>query len=588
MGHGLGQAVEQFDAALRAFRGALSPDPTLVDAVFAGTDTWVDLLRYKLVPHLAGDGCLIVAVTGGTNTGKSTVFNALLGAVVSPVLPAAAATRRTVLAGNTLRTAQCLEAKLVPEFTTRPLERPGELLDNASKPNALFVYQADRLPDRLVLMDTPDVDSIEKEHWEVAQTIRAAGDVLIAVLTGEKYKDERVVTFFREAAAAGRLVFPLMNKADPRDEFAVARKQLGDFCHAAGIEGPAFVIPHDFALAENPATAVRGLDGNGDLWTQLLALDVPALKKRVLEDTIRHFAEEAGDFLDAATQTGAALRSVAEEFEARAANAAAKYDPAPGAEVGGLFHEYIQARRGPVRRWVGAASTGFVKGASAVAKTMRQAFQRRAEMGAPSERATEEAIRTAHAQAIEQIARHLAVGYIDSARNLKEPAGHLLTAAAEAVDVDRAVEAIVKETLRSESVSGEFRAHARRTLDRWWEDHAGSRRVLEALDSILALTPAAIAAPIAIYSGGVGVAEAVVFAGPVVEQFVARVVEYQFGDAMFDFLSPWKREQQEALEASLRRHLTGPLLHLLRGYLAAFEGEHMAGMRKWRQQCLNL
>ena len=50
---------------------------------------------------------------------------------------------------------------------------------------------------------------------------------------------------------------------------------------------------------------------------------------------------------------------------------------------------------------------------------------------------------------------------------------------------------------------------------------------------------------------GLGVAETVVVAGPIVEQFVARVIEYQFGDALFDFLSPWRAEQRQALVNAL-------------------------------------
>ena len=35
--------------------------------------TWENLFMGKLVPHLENEGCLVVAVAGGTNTGKSTI-----------------------------------------------------------------------------------------------------------------------------------------------------------------------------------------------------------------------------------------------------------------------------------------------------------------------------------------------------------------------------------------------------------------------------------------------------------------------------------------------------------------------------------
>ena len=121
------------------------------------------------------------------------------------------------------------------------------------------MVQDDSLPDHLVLMDTPDVDSIMKRNWEVAAHLRAAGDVMIAVITGEKYKDERVVEFFRQAVSAGRVVVPVMNKANPAENFAVARRQTEEFCHDVGIEGPAFVISHDFAIGEDLRRPIRAL-----------------------------------------------------------------------------------------------------------------------------------------------------------------------------------------------------------------------------------------------------------------------------------------------------------------------------------------
>jgi hypothetical protein len=84
----------------------------------------------------------------------------------------------------------------------------------------------------------------------------------------------------------------------------------------------------------------------------------------------------------------------------------------------------------------------------------------------------------------------------------------------------------------------------------------------------------------------VGVSETVVIVGPVVEQFVARALEYQFGDAMFDFLSPWKEEQQRNLERALRVHLTGPCLEGLGDYVSVITGPGVDELRRWREQCL--
>ena len=150
----LGTGIEACGRGLTSLESALRPDPILSDAVFDGTREWVNLLRYKLVPHLAGEGCLIAAVAGGTNTGKSTVFNLLQGREVSPVRSTAAATRRPLLAGSPGRVAQCLEGKLVPEFAPAMLDEPDMLLSQKTPPDRLFVVTNPDLPGRPGLVPT--------------------------------------------------------------------------------------------------------------------------------------------------------------------------------------------------------------------------------------------------------------------------------------------------------------------------------------------------------------------------------------------------------------------------------------------------
>lgn len=581
----VGEALAGFEQALARFREALAEDPELSEAVFEGTREWSDLLTYKLVPHLAGQGCLVAAVAGGTNTGKSTVFNVLLGDSVSPVVNTAAATRHPVLAANARRHGECLQSKLVPEFSARAFEDAAEAMSHEAPEDALFVALSEALPDHLVVMDTPDVDSIDKQNWAVAEHIRAAGDVLVAVLTGEKYKDDRVIRFFKAARSSGRVIVPLMNKANPQDDFRVARKQLEEFCEEVGNGGACFAIAHDFGIEKNFARRIPSLSGGPDLREYLESLDVPAIKARVFEDTVAHFAQEAGAFLDHATEIGRFLRTVADEFEARAWTHAQKLDPAPGPEVGGLFHEFVQSKRGKVRRLIGSTSTAVVRGISAVGRNLTGAFLRRTTL-TPGDEADTAALHELHRRSIESILKELVTHCIESSRNLREPAGHLLADAFRGVDVEAVLETVAAETVTSEDVSEEFRAHAMAMLQAWWDDHKGKRRVLEALDTLLAIMPAAIAAPISVYTGGVGVPEAMIVLGPLAAQFATRVMEYQFGDAMFDFLSPWKEEQQRRLERALLRHLMAPCLSRVHRALEPFEGETMADLRRCRELCL--
>jgi hypothetical protein len=123
------------------------------------------------------------------------------------------------------------------------------------------------------------------------------------------------------------------------------------------------------------------------------------------------------------------------------------------------------------------------------------------------------------------------------------------------------------------------------TLNRWWEREPGKRRAFQAIEGVLAFAPTAIAAPIAIYNLGIGAPEAIAVTAPFVEQFVARVLEYQLGDAMFDFLSPWREEQRDALAAALHAHITAPCLRPLRECLDALEGPPVSDLRRLHAQC---
>ena len=582
----VGKALAEFEAALCDLREALGPYPELLSKVFEGAQEGSDLLTYKLVPHFAGEGCLIAAVAGGTNTGKSTVFNLLLARVVSPMVTTAAATCHPVLAANAMREAQCLESKLVPEFDPRPLSDPGLATDGSLPAMALFVACEPSLPDDLILMDTPDVDSIEKRNWEVSEHIRAAGDVLIAVLTAEKYKDERVVEYFREAVASAREVIPLMNKANPAEDFEVARRQLDEFRSDVGTDAPRFVIAHDFSIGENVRQPIASLDGTADLRQYLEELDAPSIKERVYAGTLERFGQFATDFVEQAARSGADLRAIVDRFEGYAEAASSEYDPAPGKEVGGLFHEFVQSKRGPVRRSIGNTSAAVVRGASTLGRALTSAFRKRATLDSGEPEGTEDKVLELHRQSIDRITRDLATRYVEAARDLPEPVRGLVGRGFEELDIEAVIDAVQGDALGPESLSEEFRQHAAEMLETWWRDHKGKRRALQALDTVLAVMPAAIAAPIAMHTGGVGVSEAVVIAGPLAAQFLTRVMEYQFGDALFNFLSPWKKEQQQTLKAALQSHLTKPCAPSLYTALEALEGDIMVRLRRSLDRCL--
>jgi hypothetical protein len=331
------------------------------------------------------------------------------------------------------------------------------------------------------------------------------------------------------------------------------------------------------------------LSGGPELKEHLASLEVTAIKSRVYEGTVARFITDADGFLCKLGAIAEPLGEVVASFSELAAHASREYDPAPGRDVGGLFHEYVQARRGPIRRTIGAASATVVRGAGAVGRAIRGSIARRATLEATETQPSgaDEALRALHRESLERITRDLVAECAERARTLGSPAREIVGERFARLDADAACAAVAADVLQPGPLSEAFKQHAQKLLDAWWKDHKGRRRALEALDAVLAVMPAAIAAPIALHTGGLGAAEAAVFVGPVAAQFVARVMEYQFGDALFDFISPWKREQLERLKTALTRHVIDSGLGPLRTALDTMQGEPAEAMRSALDKCRN-
>jgi len=587
----IGEALAGFHTALGQFEGALEAFPGLAAPIFAESGEWRDLLAYKLLPHLGDDACLVVAVTGGTNTGKSTVFNLLLGKDTSPVRITAAATCRPVLAANQRRFESFSSAQLLAPFKPVPLVDPEAVLTQETAEDALFVTVSPNLPDSYVLLDTPDVDSIELSNWEVADHIRAAGDALIAVLTAEKYKDARVVDFFREAHRAGRMIIPLMNKAWANKDFAAARTQLEDFVADTGISGAAaFVLVADPEIEDHPEafTARRLGEGADGITSQSLVeylggLDVQEIKHRVYRKTLQHFALRASAFLGTVEEHAGLLERAAMRLEQLAADSCAEYRPQPGIEIGLLLHEFVQSKRGRVGKAVGAASRTLVHVGGAGARWIgRKFFAQTALDKAPAAPRDDEADRI-HRETVKAMVHGLIREYYQAAEHAPELSATLLRGGLEKLDADIAVEKVYEASLRAKSISADFRQHAHGVMETWWTEEKTQRMMVEVVDRTLMVAPAAIV----LYTvPGTGIAEAAAAASSsLLEQVAIRALLYQFGGRMVRLIGPWQEEQRVALRAALAEHVHAAATAELRAAVHILRGEAVGTLRERLNAC---
>ena len=129
---------------------------------------WFELLGNKLLPQLDLPPLLVVAIVGGTNIGKSVIFNHLAGEVASAASPLAAGTKHPVclVPGGIGRSGAF--AALFEPFALLPWQSPDDPLRRTAE-NRLFWRRGERMPPRLLVLDAPDVDSDATVNWQRAR-----------------------------------------------------------------------------------------------------------------------------------------------------------------------------------------------------------------------------------------------------------------------------------------------------------------------------------------------------------------------------------------------------------------------------------
>lgn len=146
-------------------------------------------------------GHTVVALAGATGSGKSTMFNAFVGDLVSEV-------------GRLRPTTTATSAAVWGD------DDAGELLDWLGVPQRHSVPPGqtgrggDVNLDGLVLLDLPDFDSYKAEHRAEADRVLKLADVFVWVTDPQKYADALIHDYLRRAADHSTVSLVLLNQAD--------------------------------------------------------------------------------------------------------------------------------------------------------------------------------------------------------------------------------------------------------------------------------------------------------------------------------------------------------------------------------------
>ncbi len=310
--------IRRLDDAL----GRLVTDAAVIGLSPPDGREWFELLRHKLLPQANAAPWLVVAVVGGTNIGKSVVFNHLAGQAASGVSPMAAKTKHPVcLVPPGFADASALQ-RIFAGFALQPWHSEQDPWAECPE-HHLYWKIGEHVPPRLLVLDTPDIDSDAPVNWQRADIVRQTADVLVAVLTQQKYNDATVKQFFRHAAAADKPIIVVFNQCDLTDDRAYWPEWLQTFVTETGVDVQlTYVVPYDRAAAGKLTLPFYdvGRDGRAEprvgasLRDELATLHFDAIKVRTLRGALARVvdpAQGAPAYLDEVRHLGASFATAA-------------------------------------------------------------------------------------------------------------------------------------------------------------------------------------------------------------------------------------------------------------------------------------
>jgi len=195
-------------------------DPRVVEQVLA----MLDGVRERLA---LGVDHTVVALVGGTGSGKSSLFNAITDfefADVGVTRPTTSKVTACTWGGKADPLLEWLGVEL-----DRRIERESDLLgdDEAALRG-------------LVLLDLPDHDSIDPAHREVVDRLLPMVDLLVWVVDPQKYADDALHSgYLRKLAAHEAAMLVVLNQIDtvPEDQRAGLAADVGRLLTEDGLHG---------------------------------------------------------------------------------------------------------------------------------------------------------------------------------------------------------------------------------------------------------------------------------------------------------------------------------------------------------------
>lgn len=268
---------------------------------------------------------LIVALAGGTGSGKSSLFNALVGEELADV--------------GGIRPTTSEAAASVPESAGSRFDGFLDHIGVEERHSHSGLH--------FCVIDLPDTDSVEDAHRHRVEQLLPVVDVVVWVTDPEKYRDARLHhDYLRPLSSHSERFVVVLNQMDRLDPAELDRvvDDLGSALEADGIS-PKVVLP----VAASPrAGPPMGIDELVDrLKSMRRELDVVSLKLITdLAATTSSLAAGTGGSVDfdarAANAVRASLSSLEADDTAEAASSLTRFLDEMAASVGGPTGQKIE------------------------------------------------------------------------------------------------------------------------------------------------------------------------------------------------------------------------------------------------------
>ncbi|QRN98418.1 GTPase domain-containing protein [Archangium violaceum] len=509
--------------ALESARDALPPPEHFPEATDADTARrLLERLRRDLLPRLGGADAplLLVAIAGPNNVGKSTLFNALVGTPLSPARPEGGLTKQCLAAAHPDTWTGSLKDFLTRRYDIVPVSS-GEAapVDQPGPSGRLYLVLAEAVPRGLVVMDTPDFDSVYRDNRERAEALLVTVDVLAFVVSRQTYQNAALVDFLRAAVGHGRPYLLVYNEAT-REE--VARGHLEKLASDVGHPPLArYLAPHqpEVEAGEKPL-ATNPLDASPPLAALLgEAEHARALKAQALAASLRDARAEMEQLARAATtathEPERLRQRVRHELLTVGRHAALKAVPAD--VLVEAFRDELDARSA-FHRYVRLPFRGLATALTFLSRQVRRSFTGPEPIAAPVTQLTEDTLRDGVRRMVELFAPEVAAWHGDSRTHalLAESFGPTTLAR---LDEPLGFEALHAQAADRDSLYAFCRGLVATELQ------GGMREeLLQTLTTLVYSVPSGAAAVVTVATGGFG-HDAVIWAGtllstPLLERFV--------------------------------------------------------------------